>query len=200
MLASRKPTILNSMNDYVAYQQELHTSKESGVDEPALGKLELDKLEVGFDLAFNVAIFVSKEEVIELDDSLYWAEVSQSLCSIDGITMSQSQTVIERIYLSNGQHVVETIKPSDGMMCQGMRKEIQTKGIIGPPRPFKDGWHNSSIVWRSGTGRSPGPSAAILELFKRVGSVRDLLRIVSSGLSKGGKRFLADERVLMRQK
>nr|GFD06228.1 hypothetical protein [Tanacetum cinerariifolium] len=25
----------------------------------------------------------------------------------------------------------ETIKPSAGMMCQGMRKEIQTKGVIG---------------------------------------------------------------------
>nr|GEW66515.1 reverse transcriptase domain-containing protein [Tanacetum cinerariifolium] len=50
-------------------------------------------------------------------------------------------------------------------------------GAIGPPRPFKDGWHNSFIVRRSGTGRSPFPSAAISELFKRVGSVRDLLRI-----------------------
>nr|GFA86733.1 hypothetical protein [Tanacetum cinerariifolium] len=69
------------------------------------------------------------EEVIELDDSLRWAEVSQSLC-INGIMMSQSQTVIEGIYLSNGQHVV-MIKPSGGMMYQGMRKEIQTKGVIG---------------------------------------------------------------------
>nr|GFB18333.1 hypothetical protein [Tanacetum cinerariifolium] len=50
-------------------------------------------------------------------------------------------------------------------------------GAIGPPRPFKDGWHNSFILWRSGTGRSPFPSAAILELFKRVGSERDLLQI-----------------------
>nr|GFB26531.1 reverse transcriptase domain-containing protein [Tanacetum cinerariifolium] len=44
------------------------------------------------------AISVSEEEVIELDDSLHWAEVSQSLWA------------------------------------------------IGPPRPFKDGWHNPSIV------------------------------------------------------
>nr|GFB87315.1 hypothetical protein [Tanacetum cinerariifolium] len=189
--------------------------EESGVDEPELGKLELDKLEVGFDhvkllgridygclvvgknyldrilqhirseiqmkgvidesihfdaLAFSAAISLSKEEVIELDDSLRWAEVSQSLCSIDGITMSQSQTVIKAI------------------------------GAIGPPRPFNDGCYNSSIVWRSGIGRSPGPSAAISELFKRVRSERDLLRKVSSGLSRGGKRFLAVERVLMYQK
>nr|GEU81823.1 hypothetical protein [Tanacetum cinerariifolium] len=86
-------------------------AEESEVDEPELGKLELDKLvpdklEVGFDLAFSAAIFVSKEEVIELDDSLRWVEVSQSLCSIDGITMSQSQTVIEGINLCNGQHVM----------------------------------------------------------------------------------------------
>nr|GEV11630.1 retrotransposon protein, putative, unclassified [Tanacetum cinerariifolium] len=85
----------------------------------------------------------------------------------------------------------QTIKPSSGMMRQGVRKEIQTKGVIGdsihfdtlaieaigPPRPFKDGWHNSSIVRRSGTGGSPFPSVAILKSFKRVGSVRDLLRI-----------------------
>nr|GFA27074.1 reverse transcriptase domain-containing protein [Tanacetum cinerariifolium] len=44
---------------------------------------------------FSAAISVSEEEVIELDDSLRWTEESQSLCSIDGITMSQSQTVIE---------------------------------------------------------------------------------------------------------
>nr|GEV53885.1 hypothetical protein [Tanacetum cinerariifolium] len=54
------------------------------VDELKLGKLELDKmvlgkLEVGFDLAFSAVISVSKEEVIELDDLLRWAEVSQSL-------------------------------------------------------------------------------------------------------------------------
>nr|GFA55872.1 hypothetical protein [Tanacetum cinerariifolium] len=48
---------------------------------------------------------------------------------------------------------------------------------IGPPRPFKDGWHNSSIVWRSGTGGSPFPSAAISKSFKRVGSTQDLLQI-----------------------
>nr|GEV04036.1 hypothetical protein [Tanacetum cinerariifolium] len=30
-------------------------------------------------VAFNAAIFISEEEVIELDDSLRWAEVSQSL-------------------------------------------------------------------------------------------------------------------------
>nr|GEW92142.1 putative reverse transcriptase domain-containing protein [Tanacetum cinerariifolium] len=59
-----------------------------------------------------------------------------------------------------------------------------TIGAIGLPRPFKDGWHNSSIVRRSGTGGSPFPSAAILKSFKRVGSARDLLRIVSSGLSR----------------
>nr|GEW60714.1 hypothetical protein [Tanacetum cinerariifolium] len=109
---------------------------------------------------------------------------------------------------------LDTIKLNGGMMCQGVRKEIQTKGVIGdsihfdalaigaigPPRPFKDSWHNSSIVRRSGTGRSPFPSAVISKSFKRVGSARDLLRIVSSGLSRGGKRFLADERVLLHQK
>nr|GEV23710.1 hypothetical protein [Tanacetum cinerariifolium] len=80
----------------------------------------------------------------------------------------------------------KTIKPSSGMMCQGVRKEIQTKGIIGdfihfdalaigaigPPRPFKDGWHNSFTVRRSGTGRSPFPLAAISKSFKRVGSAQ----------------------------
>nr|GFB00356.1 hypothetical protein [Tanacetum cinerariifolium] len=77
---------------------------------------------------------------------------------------------------------------------------LNSNRAIFPPRPFKDGWHNSSIVPRSGTGISPFPSAAISKSFKRVGSARDLLRIVISGLSKGGKRFLADERVLMHQK
>nr|GEX68289.1 putative nucleotidyltransferase, ribonuclease H [Tanacetum cinerariifolium] len=100
----------------------------------------------------------------------------------------------------------QTIKPSSGMMCQGVRKEIQTKGIIGdpihfdtlaigaigPPRPCKFVWHNSFIVQRSGTGGSPFPLVAILKSFKRVGSTRDLLQIVSSGLSRGEKRFLAD--------
>nr|GEU82569.1 ribonuclease H-like domain-containing protein [Tanacetum cinerariifolium] len=127
-----------------------------------------------------------------------------------------------------------TIKPSGGMTCQGVRKEMQSKGVIGDSihfdalgdmqefvkmlvgvftwqtmklagildllnhvilqskvrclnsnrgnwatLPFKDGWHNSSIVWRSGTGGSPFPSATISKSFKRVGSARDLLRIVS---------------------
>nr|GEX60203.1 hypothetical protein [Tanacetum cinerariifolium] len=55
-------------------------AEESRVDEPKLGKPELDKLvldklvldklEVGFNLAFSAAISVSKDEVIELDDSL----------------------------------------------------------------------------------------------------------------------------------
>nr|GEZ00969.1 hypothetical protein [Tanacetum cinerariifolium] len=126
----------------------------------------------------------------------------------------------------------KTIKPSGGMMCQGVRKEIHTKGVIGdpihfdtlgdmqefvkmlvsivtrktmklaigPPRPFKDGWHNSSIVWRLGTGGSPFPLAAISKSFKRVGSARDLLQIVSLRLSRGGKRFLTDGRVLMHPK
>nr|GFC85879.1 hypothetical protein [Tanacetum cinerariifolium] len=42
--------------------------------------------------------------------------------------------------------------------------------------------------------------SGISKSFKRVGSSRDLLRIVSSRLSRGGKRFLADERLLMQQK
>nr|GEX09850.1 reverse transcriptase domain-containing protein [Tanacetum cinerariifolium] len=84
----------------------------------------------------------------------------------------------------------QMIKPIGGMMSQRVRKEIQTKGVIaigpiGPSRPFKDRWHYSSIVRRSRTGRSPFPSAAISKSFKRVGSARDLLRIVSSGLSRG---------------
>nr|GEX70183.1 uncharacterized mitochondrial protein AtMg00810-like [Tanacetum cinerariifolium] len=49
---------------------------------------------------------------------------------------------------------------------------------IGPPRPFKDGWHNSSIVRRSGTGGSAFPLVAISKSFKRVGSTRDLLQII----------------------
>nr|GEV77437.1 zinc finger BED domain-containing protein RICESLEEPER 2 [Tanacetum cinerariifolium] len=49
---------------------------------------------------------------------------------------------------------------------------------IRPPRPFKDSWHNSSIVRRSRTGRSLGPSTAISKSFKRVGSVRDLIRML----------------------
>nr|GEV18843.1 hypothetical protein [Tanacetum cinerariifolium] len=58
-------------------------AEESRVDESELGKLELDKLVldrlvVGSDLAFSAAIFVSEEEVIELDDSRRWAEVFQS--------------------------------------------------------------------------------------------------------------------------
>nr|GEV70646.1 integrase, catalytic region, zinc finger, CCHC-type, peptidase aspartic, catalytic [Tanacetum cinerariifolium] len=93
----------------------------------------------------------------------------------------------------------KTIKPSDGMMCQGVRKEIQTNsvigdsihfdtlaiGAIGPPRPFKDGWHSSSKVRRSGTGGSPFPSVAISNSFKRVGSARDLLWVRGDG--SGGR-------------
>nr|GFB49474.1 hypothetical protein [Tanacetum cinerariifolium] len=54
---------------------------------------------------------------------------------------------------------------------------IQSSWAIGPPPPFKVGWHNSSIVQRSGTGGSPFSSVAISKLFNRVGSTRDLLRI-----------------------
>nr|GEU73008.1 hypothetical protein [Tanacetum cinerariifolium] len=105
-------------------------------------------------------------------------------------------------------------------MCQGLKKEIQTKGVIGNPIHFdtlgdmqefvkmlvsivtrksiklarglnlldhivleskirclnnnqgnwsKVGWHDSSIVQRSGTGRSPFSLVAISKLFKRVG-------------------------------
>nr|GFA11362.1 ribonuclease H [Tanacetum cinerariifolium] len=50
---------------------------------------------------------------------------------------------------------------------------------IGPPQSFKDGWHNSSIVRRSGTSGSPFLSVAISNSFKRVGSARDLLWIIS---------------------
>nr|GFB09891.1 hypothetical protein [Tanacetum cinerariifolium] len=59
-------------------------------------------------------------------------------------------------------------------------------GAIGPPRPFKVGWHNSSIVRRSGTGKSPPlgggtsspfPLAANSKSFKRVGSTRGLPQI-----------------------
>nr|GEZ56183.1 hypothetical protein [Tanacetum cinerariifolium] len=89
---------------------------------------------------FSAAISISEEEVIEMDDSLRWDEVSI---------------------------VVETIEPSGGMMCQGMRKEIQTKGVIG------DSIHFDAL----GTGRSPFLSAVISELFKRVGSERDILQI-----------------------
>nr|GEU39047.1 ribonuclease H-like domain-containing protein [Tanacetum cinerariifolium] len=137
-----------------------------------------------------------------------------------------------RYVVPTGRVIVAT--GSGGMTCQGVRKEMQTKGVIGDSihfdalgdmqefvkmlvgvftwqtmklagildllnhvilqskvrclysnrgnwatLPFKDGWHNSSIVWRSGTGGSPFPSAAISKSFKRVGSARDLLRIVS---------------------
>nr|GEV17937.1 hypothetical protein [Tanacetum cinerariifolium] len=94
----------------------------------------------------------------------------------------------------------DTIKPSGGIMCQGMRKEIQTKGVIDHEIRKNSRLVESCHSSVQRTGRSPFPSAAISELFKRVGSERDLLRIVSSGLSRGGKRFLADERVLMHQK
>nr|GFA57871.1 reverse transcriptase domain-containing protein [Tanacetum cinerariifolium] len=88
-----------------------------------------------------------------------------------------------------GSHIIYVLGVANGgwTIIEGMRKEIQTKGIIGaigPPRPFKDGWHNSSIVRRPGTSRSPFPLAAISKSFKRVGLARDLLRIVSSRLSR----------------
>nr|GFA38851.1 reverse transcriptase domain-containing protein [Tanacetum cinerariifolium] len=55
-------------------------AEESGVDEPELGNPELDKLVLNkLEAAFSAAIFVSKEEVIELDDSLRWAEGSETL-------------------------------------------------------------------------------------------------------------------------
>nr|GEY23535.1 hypothetical protein [Tanacetum cinerariifolium] len=147
------------------------------------------------------------------------------------------------------------IKPSGGMMCQGVRKEIQTKGIIGDSIHFntlgdmqkfvkmlvsivtrktmnlerilnllnhvilmskvrclnsnRDNWSTPTIQrWLAQFLHSLEVrnwwitvfSATISKSFKRVGSARDLLRIVSLGLSRGGKRFLADERVLMHQK
>nr|GEY12960.1 hypothetical protein [Tanacetum cinerariifolium] len=68
-------------------------------------------------------------------------------------------------------------------------RDVDGNWAIGPPRPFKVGWHNSSIVRRSRTGKSPpplggGPSSpfllvAMLKSFKRLGSTRVLLRIVS---------------------
>nr|GFB60656.1 hypothetical protein [Tanacetum cinerariifolium] len=35
---------------------------------------------------------------------------------------------------------------------------LNSNRAIGPPRPFKVGWHNSSIVRMSGTGGSSFPS------------------------------------------
>nr|GEW89291.1 hypothetical protein [Tanacetum cinerariifolium] len=70
----------------------------------------------------------------------------------------------------------------------------------GPPRPFKVGWHNSSIVRRSGTGKSPPPAGgmsspfplvAMSKSFKRVGSTRGLLRIGrgTEEMNSSGARF-----------
>ncbi|GKB77005.1 hypothetical protein Tco_0943900 [Tanacetum coccineum] len=62
--------------------------EESELDEPKLGKAGLDKPEQGLDKSelvlvdfrhFKLKAAISGlEEVIELDDSLRWAEVSQS--------------------------------------------------------------------------------------------------------------------------
>nr|GEY88436.1 hypothetical protein [Tanacetum cinerariifolium] len=38
-----------------------------------------------------------------------------------------------------------------------MLRIMPHRDAIDPPRPFKVGWHNSSIVRRSGTGKSPPP-------------------------------------------
>nr|GEY45428.1 hypothetical protein [Tanacetum cinerariifolium] len=103
------------------------------------------------------------------------------------------------------------IKPSGGMMCQGMRKEIQTKGVIGDSIHFNalggmqefiemlvgiitrqtmklarilDLLNHIILQSKFRTGKSPFPSPAISELFKRVRSERGLFQIVSSGLSR----------------
>nr|GEW13286.1 hypothetical protein [Tanacetum cinerariifolium] len=149
--------------------------EESGVDEPKLGKPELGNLELD-------KLVLDKLEDID---------------QLKAYNVPMLQITIHR----------DTIKPSGGMLCQGMRKEIQTKdviddtihfdalgdmqefvkmligiitrntmklariqdllnhvilkskfvariaiGEIGPPRQFKDGWHNSSIFRSSGTG------------------------------------------------
>nr|GEV67840.1 retrovirus-related Pol polyprotein from transposon TNT 1-94 [Tanacetum cinerariifolium] len=44
--------------------------------------------------------------------------------------------------------------------CQGDSSNLPDYRAIGPPRPFKLGWHNSSIVRRSRTGKSPPPAGA----------------------------------------
>nr|GEY14080.1 hypothetical protein [Tanacetum cinerariifolium] len=95
--------------------------------------------------AFSASIFVSKEEVIELDNSLRWAEVSQSLWWKIFLEKHFGHLIkgVDRIPW-------ETIKPSGGIMCQGMRKEIQTKGVIAgsknrPPMLNKENY----VPWSS---------------------------------------------------
>nr|GFB59145.1 hypothetical protein [Tanacetum cinerariifolium] len=88
-------------------------------------------------------IFEAKEEVIELDDSLRWAEVSQSLWTLTEVGDFISELrhhgrwkIFSKKYFCHLLKSVDripwhTIKPSSGMMCQGVMEEIQTKGVIG---------------------------------------------------------------------
>nr|GFA10290.1 hypothetical protein [Tanacetum cinerariifolium] len=183
----------------------------------------------------------TEEEVIELDDSLRWLKwkvfSKKHFCHL--------LKCVNRIPW-------QTIKPSGGMMCQGLRKEIQTKGVIGDPihfdalgdmqefvkmlvrivtrksmklarilnllnhvilkskvRCLNSNWGNSSTLtiqsWLAQFLHSPKVEnwwitvsfSGHFKIVQESRSTRDLLRIVSSGLLRGGKRFLADERVLM---
>nr|GEX27008.1 hypothetical protein [Tanacetum cinerariifolium] len=132
---------------------------------------------IPFKSSFGLVIVLLRR-VSEPEDEASQLAVEES--GVDELELGNpglDKLVLDKLVLDK----LEAIKPSGGMMCQGVRKEIQMKGVIG-------------------TGGSPFPSAAISKSFKIVGSARDLLRIVSSGLSRAGKRFLADERVLMHQK
>ncbi|GJT29368.1 hypothetical protein Tco_0909643 [Tanacetum coccineum] len=57
-------------------------------------------------------------------------------------------------------------------------------GAIGPPRPSKDGWHNSSIVRRSGTGKPPPPAGGSPAPPTPLAAM-----LTTGGLSKGSSRL-----------
>nr|GFB40178.1 hypothetical protein [Tanacetum cinerariifolium] len=111
------------------------------VDEPELGKSELDKLvlgklEVGCDLG-SCSIYI-----LSLANGGWTIE--EGMRTTTSFTVQSncfhlvSGHVFNKIIASSGRLFMKvppaaalmTIKPSGGMMCQGMRKEIQTKGVI----------------------------------------------------------------------
>nr|GEZ92748.1 hypothetical protein [Tanacetum cinerariifolium] len=128
---------------------EDEVAEEYGVDEPELGKPELDKLvlgklEVGFDLDEKITValrlvritLIGSRSITVLSIANGGKTIRERMGTTTSFTVRNFSAVIsvseeEVIELDDSLHWAETIKPGGGMICQGMRKEIQSKGTIG---------------------------------------------------------------------
>nr|GEX96760.1 reverse transcriptase domain-containing protein [Tanacetum cinerariifolium] len=109
--------------------------EESGLDEQELGNLGLDKpvldkLEAVLILIVSVLILIKS----------WWSKIIVRMIAKQ-ITVTLRWKVFSKKHFSHLLKCVDripwqTIKLSGGTMCQGVRKEIQTKGVIGDPIHF----------------------------------------------------------------